>query len=1577
MGYTAAPGAVISFSVEGANASQRQIDSIAQSMSNLSGIVQGAMRNLAATVGLGGGLVEIVQMSDQYSKLTSQLRLATQSNREYAAAYADVRRIANDAQADLASTGVLYARIANGTRELGISQQRVAGITEAVNLALKVSGATAEESASAQLQLSQAFAAGALRGEEFNSVNEAAPRLMKALADGIGVPVGALKQMASDGKITAQVMADVLPKALGQLRQEADQVQTIGGAFTVLKNRVLEFTATNAQSSGAVSALTGSIKLLADNLQLVSGAAVTLTAAKLGSWLGNAATQAVAAATANRTLALSNLATAEANATGTASASLLANARVAELRTAVLASEGAAQLAIATNGLVPAEARATAAAEAHAAAMLELSVAQRAASVSTSATSAVIGALGGPIGATITVLGLAATAWSWYESKSEAANSKASESTEQSTGEIIASLEKQNAKLRERIELSKQAGMGPVARESGADTERLAALLRQINSLKEKGNALNAVDQIQLINLQGIYDDLARTMSSNRGLKSELDAGGTALTNLVAVRERLTGVNKQYLDDLAALQTAREKGAIGEREYIALVSQLATDTYKSSDAGKAATTAAAKQTEAFQTLISAIRSKTEETRLELAIGQNATESQKTLIKLEQELASGKLKLSAASLAVVRAALEEQAASEQSLRAQAAQRDVTKFIVESTAARTASATALQLEYDMYGKSADAHEMALVALRAEADMEKKLADLRSSKLPISAQVIAQLKAERDARVLVEQATLGQGRALTYASQLAVENRRFAAEAIFDQDARARALTEIDADTWRERIRLAGDGTEAQKLLQQQFDQWYQNQHLKPQLDADKKMWDSVEQTAHDTFISIFDSGKSAFDRLRDALKNGLLDLLYQMTVKKWIVNISGAVSGGGIAGVAQAAGVAGGSGGGSALGSTLGGVAGSMFGAGGLAGSLAAGAGWLTGATTLGGSLAAGASLIGTGTMAGAMSGLGMMAGALGPIALGIGAVMMLAKAVDHSGTYHTGGAASASSSGTSTIRAESLHFEATRTSADTEKWVSGLASGIVNILDSTALAFGKTAGYTAATAFADDSSKDGAWGGLVISKLGKTLVDWQATRGNGPWAPKVFADGEAGQKQYLAALSSSVRTALNDIGLPDWAKTMLNGLGSNASLEDMAKVVDSINTTERALAAMKDNLAGFAQMSDKATTALIAAAGGIDNLSSGASAYFDNFYSDTEKSASTVKQISELLAAVGVAMPATREAFRAEVEAEMALGEQGAPAVAALLKVAGAFAQVYPALDATATSAKSAADVLHERTDLQKQLDELTLSSAQQLDKQRAALDASNQGLFDQVQAAQRAKAAQDAAKTSLGDYISKMQTFSAATKALRDGLLTGSLSTLTPEQQYAELRRQLDTTAAGGRAGDATAEGNWNNIANAFLTASQKINGGDSQFGRDSAMVLAMNDQMAQWATGQANDAQSSLDLLNAQVAGIADLNATMQQVAQGIQQLPAAFAGAPVTGLATPINYAGMGALDMAPLVAEVKALRAEVTRLRDEQNKQTGDTITSNAQVQQQSTRTIVDDLGGALQRVEDAIKQRVVLE
>jgi hypothetical protein len=184
--------------------------------------------------------------------------------------------------------------------------------------------------------------------------------------------------------------------------------------------------------------------------------------------------------------------------------------------------------------------------------------------------------------------------------------------------------------------------------------------------------------------------------------------------------------------------------------------------------------------------------------------------------------------------------------------------------------------------------------------------------------------------------------------------------------------------------------------------------QTKALQEQID----IWESIDRTAHDVFTNIFEGGSNVFKKLGQTLKAAVLDLLYQMTVKKWIISIgasmgmSGAAmaqTGGGLLGsLFGGGGAAGGGGGMGGILGSLGGLAGGLgtFGAG-----LGAGFGGLTGSigslfgmagtgTTLGGAVSAGMTALGAGNI---MGGLGTLVGALGPIALGIGAIAaMLSK-----------------------------------------------------------------------------------------------------------------------------------------------------------------------------------------------------------------------------------------------------------------------------------------------------------------------------------------------------------------------------------------------------------------------------------------------------------------------------------------------------------------------------------------------------------------------------------------------------
>jgi hypothetical protein len=84
--------------------------------------------------------------------------------------------------------------------------------------------------------------------------------------------MGALRKMAEEGKLTSAVLSEALPKALGQLREESKEVQTIGGAFTVLKNNIMEMVGAQSNASGTTKAFASGINALANNLDLLAAA---------------------------------------------------------------------------------------------------------------------------------------------------------------------------------------------------------------------------------------------------------------------------------------------------------------------------------------------------------------------------------------------------------------------------------------------------------------------------------------------------------------------------------------------------------------------------------------------------------------------------------------------------------------------------------------------------------------------------------------------------------------------------------------------------------------------------------------------------------------------------------------------------------------------------------------------------------------------------------------------------------------------------------------------------------------------------------------------------------------------------------------------------------------------------------------------------------------------------------------------------------------------------------------------------------------------------------------------------------
>jgi tape measure domain-containing protein len=123
------------------------------------------------------------------------------------------------------------------------------------------------------LQLSQAFGSGVLAGDEFKAMSENAPPLMRALAESMGVPVGQLKALAAEGKITAQVLTKAFSDTTlnEKLKKQAEQVKTVGGSFTNLYEQIKLSMTSFDGASAIVNVFTSAVDGLSSALAILSG----------------------------------------------------------------------------------------------------------------------------------------------------------------------------------------------------------------------------------------------------------------------------------------------------------------------------------------------------------------------------------------------------------------------------------------------------------------------------------------------------------------------------------------------------------------------------------------------------------------------------------------------------------------------------------------------------------------------------------------------------------------------------------------------------------------------------------------------------------------------------------------------------------------------------------------------------------------------------------------------------------------------------------------------------------------------------------------------------------------------------------------------------------------------------------------------------------------------------------------------------------------------------------------------------------------------------------------------------------
>jgi len=252
----------------------RKYAQVGQAQGGLQNSVNGmtaAYGNLRIMIGaVAGAFVvrEYVQFADTMSTVAARLKIVAGGAAEAAKAEAELLAIAQRTRTEFEANVTLYARVARSRQELHLSEQQLLDTTELVQKGLKLSGASTAEASSTVIQLSQAFASGYLRGAELNSVLESGGRVALALAEGLKVPIGALKQMGEQGKLTSDVVIKALLSQKDAIDREFKSLPlTVGDALTSVRNDMLAFVGEIDKSSGLSKQLAGEVKSLGQVLK--------------------------------------------------------------------------------------------------------------------------------------------------------------------------------------------------------------------------------------------------------------------------------------------------------------------------------------------------------------------------------------------------------------------------------------------------------------------------------------------------------------------------------------------------------------------------------------------------------------------------------------------------------------------------------------------------------------------------------------------------------------------------------------------------------------------------------------------------------------------------------------------------------------------------------------------------------------------------------------------------------------------------------------------------------------------------------------------------------------------------------------------------------------------------------------------------------------------------------------------------------------------------------------------------------------------------------------------------------------
>lgn len=181
-----------------------------------------------------------LNISDELVQTTSRLNMMNDEVQTTAELVNMVYAAAQDARGSFSQMADVVARFGNNAKDAFSSSEEVVAFADLIQKQMTIAGASTQEAANAELQLSQALGSGVLRGDELNSIFEQAPNLIQNIADYLDVPIGKIREMAADGELSADVVKAAIFSAADDINSKFNEMpMTWGQIWQSMQNTAL------------------------------------------------------------------------------------------------------------------------------------------------------------------------------------------------------------------------------------------------------------------------------------------------------------------------------------------------------------------------------------------------------------------------------------------------------------------------------------------------------------------------------------------------------------------------------------------------------------------------------------------------------------------------------------------------------------------------------------------------------------------------------------------------------------------------------------------------------------------------------------------------------------------------------------------------------------------------------------------------------------------------------------------------------------------------------------------------------------------------------------------------------------------------------------------------------------------------------------------------------------------------------------------------------------------------------------------------------------------------------------------